>query len=45
MIITLSEIIYIIRPVVYGLSLKYYGLKSWKPFFISGFLDFLRTLL
>lgn len=41
---TMAEITYIIRPVIYCMTLRIYGRESWKPYIMSFVIDFLRML-
>lgn len=37
--VILGELLHILRPVIYTLALKRWGRTSWKPFFLSLFID------
>ena len=40
-----DELISIIRPVVYVLSVVYFGRRSWKPLKISAVLDLVQIII
>lgn len=34
-----SEMVFILRPIVYCYAIKVFGVKSWKPYFLSAIID------
>ncbi len=45
MVTITAEILYIVRPLIHCLALRFYGQNSWTPYIISLLVDLLRMLL
>ena len=44
-LVTLAEVLYIVRPLVHCVALRQFGLRSWRPYLLSLLVDFLRMML